>query len=108
MMIRGPDFRAEVRASADQGMQLHQIGMGGTRTTFAGAEAIRNDMPGRGVGFFVMSRRRMIQVFIQTEEDLDELLPRIEAVLAPTFAPRPTKASEPAPEEGAPEKPDGE
>lgn len=95
MLVRGEGFRAEIRASADQGMQLHQLEMGGVRGTFADAPSIRSDMPGQGAGLFVISRRRLIQIFLQTEEDIDEILPRLAEVLAPTFAPVPKRAPAP-------------
>ncbi len=104
MRIRGEGFVVEVRANADQGLTLDQLG--GGSETFAGIPARRTEMAGRGVALLLLSRRRVVQVFLQTEEDVDELLPRLETVLAPTFAPVPKAVEEekkeetPASEEG--------
>ena len=106
MLVRGADFRVEIRASADQGMQLHQLGIGGVHGDVRRAcPRSGPTCPAAASACSCSRRRRLIQVFLRTEEDVDEILPRLEAVLAPTFAPVPAAGSG---ARGRPTAPDGE
>jgi len=100
--VRGPGFRVDIQAFADQGGTLEELG--GAGDTFAGAPAFerrpREDM----VAWLVHSRRRFLQIVLRLEEveDPDAVVEQLEHVLAPTCAPRPTAPAkaDPPPQEG--------
>ena len=110
-MVRGPGFRVEMQAHADQGSTLDDLGMG-TTTTFAGRPAaLINLGMGRGSIFIVHTRRRFLQIRLWND-DLDEadLVRRLEEVFAPTFTPTPKAAPPPeaVPEDETEDEDEGE
>ena len=87
MRVRGPGFSVTLSASADQGSDMESVKryFPGKATTFAGAPALTRDT-GASRMFLVFSRRRVIQMFVSGGDD--ELLARLEKVLAPSFVAR--------------------
>ncbi|MDF1700301.1 MAG: transglutaminase domain-containing protein [Planctomycetota bacterium] len=85
MRIRGPDFSAQLKASADQGSDREGVRryFPGKVTTWAGAPAIIRKT-GSARMILLFSRRRVIQLSISGGNA--EVLTQLETVLAPTFA----------------------
>jgi transglutaminase-like putative cysteine protease len=82
-VVRAPDLTVTVRADADQGFTLEQFG--GANATFGGLPARKIELGTRGVAYMLHSRRRLMQILVQTQ-DVAKMLPLVEAALAPTFA----------------------
>lgn len=92
--VFGPGIkRCQLWAQADQGDDLSALG--GLRTTFAGAPALSFEMGLRHV-WLVHSRRRMIRVSLEAEDDA--VRGALERMLAPGFAATVTDPRAPAPE----------
>ncbi|MHC5011294.1 MAG: transglutaminase-like domain-containing protein [Planctomycetota bacterium] len=94
-MIRAEDLRVDLRLDADQGHTLDDFG--GGDVTFAGVPARRVPMS-TGIVYLLHSRRRLVQMQIRSEF-LEDRLPELERILAPTFAARPSAPAEDAEEE---------
>jgi transglutaminase-like putative cysteine protease len=96
-VVKGPGFKAEVRVMADQGyrgtrhLRSRVRGAKAREGTFAGAPAVYGSSP-RGRVVAVASRRRLVQIDVETDRDAasgDDVLARLETVMAASFAPKP-------------------
>ena len=98
-IVRGPGFVADVHASADQGyrgtrnLRRHAKWPNAREVLFAGAPAVVVSKDRERV-VAVASRRRVVRIDLEASDadpapDLDEVLKRLEAVMAPSFTPKP-------------------
>jgi hypothetical protein len=100
-MLRVPHGIVTLNVTADQGSRHESLGrmLGGGRgfeeATFGGAPAWQLDRGARRM-LFISSRRRVVRMDISasTADELDEVVQKVEKVIAPTFAPRPTAPAE--------------